>query len=149
MAKQKCHPKMVIFMSLSWNDAENLFSCAFSFFNFPTPSYKCTGDIHAIYPPAALMNPCVPTAGIKQGSRAAAPGITFYCNTAARGKLPGLALALWHPRGQQCPGCTRVSGHMWAGHLAGNFVLSCCARCFPGQQSSFYWLSQVSEECPA
>lgn len=89
------------------------------------------------------------TAGIKLGSRAAAWGITFYSNTATRGKFPGLALTLWHSRGWQCPGCTTVSGHMWPGHLAGSFVLCCCTRCFPCQQSSYFWLSQVSHECPA
>lgn len=37
---------------------------------------------------------------------------------------------------------------MQVGHLAGNFVLCCCPRCFLCQQSSYFWLPQVSCECP-
>lgn len=33
--------------------------------------------------------------------------------------------------------------------LAGNLVLCCCTRCFPRQQSSYFWFSQVSHECSA
>lgn len=37
---------------------------------------------------------------------------------------------------------------MQVGHLAGNFVLCCSLRCFLCQQSSYFWLSQISCECP-
>lgn len=101
----------------------------------------------AIYPPAALSSPCVLRAGIKLGSRAAAWGITFYSNTDSRGKFPGLVLALWHCREGQCPGgTTRVSGHTQPGWKSYSVVLD---QFFSRQQSSYFWLSELSHECPA
>lgn len=102
----------------------------------------------AIYPPAALPSPCVPTAGIKVDGRAAAWGITLYSNTATGGSSQGWISPCDTPGESSVQAAPGFQG-MQAGHLAGNFVLCCCPRCFLCQQSSYFWLSQVSHECPA